>query len=239
MILSFLLVVFISCVHIFANKISFLRTLPRNKWLSLAGGISVAFVFLHILPELHHFQDSIDDTALLPVSFENDLYLMAMAGILLFYGIERGIIRFRSQGTTQRDQAIDTIIYRSHIAVFALFNLIIGYYLHHEMKVDGLSSLLTFMALGFHFLINDYSLLRHHKKLYHRTGRWIMTAAVITGWGIGATYIIPETISSLLFALVAGAIILNSFKEELPEEKESNFGFFLIGATLYSVLWIV
>lgn len=75
--------------------------------------------------------------------------------------------------------------------------------------------------------------------MYHHTGRWVMTAAVITGWGIGVAFPVPEMISSILFALLAGAIIVNSFKEELPEEKESHYLFFFIGAALYTLLWFL
>lgn len=237
MLFSFILVVFLSCVHIFANRISILNELPRRNWLSLAGGISVAFIFLHILPELQQLQGSLADENLLPYFFENEIYAISMAGILLFYGIEQMIIHLQEE--TSEKKIRDHVIFWSHIGVFALFNSFIGYYLHNEMKVEGLSSFLTFVALGFHFLINDYSLLRHHDTMYHNTGRWVMSAAVIAGWGIGASFTIPDIVLSLLFAIIAGAIVVNSFKEELPEEKESNFLFFLFGAVLYTLLLVL
>lgn len=238
MLISFIPVALLSCVHIFANRISILNELPRRKWLSLAGGISVAFVFLHILPELHEFQDSLRDADLLPFFFENDMYAMSMAGILLFYGLEQSIIHLQTGAPPKKDVG-DNVVFWCHIGIFALFNGFIGYYLHHELKVEGISSLLTFTALGFHFLVNDYSLFRHHDRLYHHTGRWIMSGAVIAGWIVGAGFTIPDIQLALLFALVSGAIVVNSFKEELPEEKESNFKFFLIGTLAYTLLWIL
>ncbi len=39
-----------------------------------------------------------------------------------------------------------------------------------------------------------------------------------------------------LFAVLAGAIILNVMKEELPEERESRFGAFAAGAAAYTGL---
>jgi hypothetical protein len=239
MIANLLFVLTLAVIHIFANKISVLHTLSRCKWLSLAGGISVAFVFVHILPELHRMQDSLESNGKPEILVENYLYVMALAGVLLFYGLEQAVIHFQKKNASDKDMAIEDDIFWWHIALFATFNILIGYYFHHELEVKGTSSFLTFTALGFHFLINDYSLLQHHENMYHDTGRWIMAGAVVVGWGIGTIYTTPEIISSALFALLAGAIIVNSFKEELPEDKESNFGFFLIGATIYSVLLLV
>lgn len=161
---------------------------------------------------------------------------MALAGVLFFYGIEKAIIKFEKKNASDEDMAIEDDIFWWHIAIFAAFNIVIGYYFHHELEVNGTSSFFTFIALGFHFLINDYSLLQHHEKMYEGTGRWIMAGAVVVGWLIGAVFTIPDMISSALFALLAGAIVVNSFKEELPEDKESNYGFFFTGAIAYTIL---
>ena len=39
-----------------------------------------------------------------------------------------------------------------------------------------------------------------------------------------------------LFALLAGGVVLNVMKEELPEERKSRFGAFLLGVVLYGGL---
>ena len=239
MLLSFLLVAILTGVHIFANKISALNTLSRCKWLSLAGGISVAYVFVHLLPELHILQTSLMENDKLPFFVEKYLFIMALAGVILFYGLEKAIIRFQEKSASDENMAIEDSIFWWHIGIFAAFNILIGYYFHNQLAVEGTSSFLTFLALGFHFLTNDYSLLQHHEEMYHDTGRWIMAGAVAVGWGIGFIITVPTIISSALFAFLAGAIIVNSFKEELPENKESNFGFFLIGTALYTILVLV
>lgn len=45
-------------VHIFIDRLSFLDTVPRSRWLSFAGGVAVSYVFLHILPELGAHQET-------------------------------------------------------------------------------------------------------------------------------------------------------------------------------------
>ncbi|MGI8943574.1 MAG: hypothetical protein ACR2FJ_04950, partial [Qipengyuania sp.] len=68
-----------------------------------------------------------------------------------------------------------------------------------------------------------------------RIGRWVLVAATLAGWALGVWVALPPIAVGALFAFVGGAIMLVSLKEELPEERQSNFVPFLIGAVLYSV----
>ncbi len=43
----------LAAIHVFAGKLRFLDVTPRSRWLSAASGISVAYVFVHVLPELN------------------------------------------------------------------------------------------------------------------------------------------------------------------------------------------
>ena len=40
----------------------------------------------------------------------------------------------------------------------------------------------------------------------------------------------------MLFAFQAGGVVMNVLKEELPEERESRFWAFALGAALYSAV---
>lgn len=76
-------------VHVFAGKLRFLSEVPRSRWLSWAGGVSVAYVFVHLLPELSAGQESLAAKAegLLPF-LEEHVYLVALLGLAVFYGVE-------------------------------------------------------------------------------------------------------------------------------------------------------
>ena len=50
---------------------------------------------------------------------------------------------------------------------------------------------------------------------------------------------VDDAMLAVLFAAVAGAVILNVLKEELPDERESCFSAFLGGAAAYTVLLIL
>jgi hypothetical protein len=50
-------------IHLYANRMRFLDVLPRSRWLSAAGGISVAYVLVHLLPNLAEEQETIREAA--------------------------------------------------------------------------------------------------------------------------------------------------------------------------------
>jgi hypothetical protein len=209
-------------VHLLGARLDFLRTLPRSLWLSGAGGVSVAYVFVHILPDLAAHQRRVDEGGLL-VSIESHVWLLALAGLAAFYGLERLARRRRR----------DTGVFWTHVGSFALYNLLIGYLLLHREESGGL--VFYAAALGLHFLVNDQGLREHHGEAYHRA-RWILAAAPLAGWALGAAFALPPLAITALFGFLAGGIILNVLKEELPEERESRFAAFAAGAAGYAAL---
>jgi zinc transporter ZupT len=93
--------------------------------------------------------------------------------------------------------------------------------------------------MGVHFVVNDYGLRRDHKVAYDRMGRWLLAAAVLAGWVVGLSLEVSEAALAVLFAFLAGGVIMNVLKEELPEQRESRFWSFALGAALYSVVLLV
>jgi hypothetical protein len=89
--LTFLAALVFAAIHLLGRALAFLRPAPRSVWLSAAGGISIAYVFVHILPELAHHQDVFATHAgrlsLLDTS-ERDVYFAALVGLATFYGLE-------------------------------------------------------------------------------------------------------------------------------------------------------
>jgi hypothetical protein len=77
----------LALIHLGASRFSLATAEPRSRWLSLAGGASVAYVFVHVLPELKKGQDVIV-RADLPLEFlEHHAYIMALLGFVTFYGL--------------------------------------------------------------------------------------------------------------------------------------------------------
>jgi len=235
-----LALVFATClalIHLVASRFSLARAEPRSRWLSLAGGASVAYVFVHILPELKKGQD-VMVRADLPLDFlEHHAYIVALLGFVTFYGLERLATRSRRRSLAVTGADTTTpMVFWIHILSFACFNALVGYLLLHLEQPGPLSLSFFSVAMGAHFLVNDYGLRRHHQEAYDRSGRWLLALSVLLGYGIGLITPIHELMLAVLFALLGGGVILNVIKEELPQEQESLFWAFALGAALYTAL---
>ncbi len=232
----------LACVHVVAGKLRFFDGVPRSRLLSAFGGVSAAYVFVHLLPELAEGQKTIEGAAgAAPpkaIDFlEHHVYLVALIGLAIFYGVERHTqaSRGRRRDATGDDRSGDDAFWLS-IGSFAVYNAVIGYLLLRG-ELEELHQLVVYtVALGVHFVVNDFGLREHHKDAYDRTGRWIISAAVLVGWAVGAATDVPERAIAVVLAFVAGGIILNVLKEELPSERQARFLPFASGAALFTVL---
>jgi hypothetical protein len=226
-------------IHLFAGRLRFLDVVPRSRWLSFGSGISVAYVFLRLLPELGEAQGSWrEHFGGAMVHAENQVYILAALGLAVFYGLERLAEQSREKEREGgREDSTSRGVFWLHIVFFSVYNALIGYVLAEES--EGLVHYALFLlAMALHFLVNDYGLRLHHKEAYHRTGRWVLSAAVVVGGVAGTRVEIPEAYLFVPLGFLAGAIILNVLKEELPDERKSRFGSFAIGMGAYGALLI-
>ncbi|MBV0924661.1 hypothetical protein KTS45_10675 [Halomicroarcula limicola] len=226
----------LALVHLFAGRLTFLDVIPRSRWLSLSGGSAVAYVFVHILPEIQSAGTDIDQTASLLVRFEHHVYLIALLGFTGFYGIEQYVRKAKARSEDEGGDAEAHGVFWVHIGTFTLYNVLIGYLLLHREESGVASLAIFFVAMALHFFVNDYGLREYHGSAYRRYGRWALAAAVFAGLGLGYVVEVSELLLAVLFALLAGGIVLNVIKEELPAERKSRFWAFLAGVVGYTAL---
>lgn len=236
--LSMVFVIGLMVIHLTAKNMKFLTVVPRSRFLSLGGGIAVAYVFLHLLPELGHFQEVLRGE--IEVAFlrflENQIYLIAMLGLAVFYGLEQLVKRSKRRNEEANERKSTAGIFWLHISSFTVYNALIGYLLIREEFNGAWGLTFFFIAMGVHFIGNDRGLRATHKEDYDKFGRYLLAAAIFAGWLIGTLTEVSELIISFLTAFIAGGVILNVMKEELPEERASSFSAFFIGLVAYSCL---
>ncbi len=225
-------------VHLFVNRLHILDVTPRSRWLSFAGGVAVAYVFLHVLPDIAaHQREFAAGMGLQSIAAESVIYSLTLAGLSLFYGLERAVKVSRgvSRAEGEGDRMKDDVLYL-HLVTYGTFNALIGYLLLHREEAGPWSLGLYFVAMSLHFLTADFGMRQDHRQAYDRLARWVISAAVVGGWVLGIFVELSPVLIGCLFAFLAGGIILNVLKEELPEERQSYFMPFLLGVVLYAVL---
>ncbi len=117
--------------------------------------------------------------------------------------------------------------------------MLIGYLLLHREEAGLWSLVIYFVAMSLHFVTNDFGLREDHKERYDQRGRWLIATAVMAGWTLGALTSISGIVIGFLFAFLAGGVVLNVLKEELPEERQSRFLPFALGLGGYAIVLIL
>ncbi|WP_433628488.1 hypothetical protein [Halomicrococcus sp. NG-SE-24] len=235
------LAVALAGIHVFAGRLRGLSGVPRSVWLSMAGGASVAYVFVHILPELHYRGAVLQRVGNRAFGFlEHHVYLVALLGFTFFYGVEQFARQSRESDEHSEvggaKTKTSTGVFWIHIGSFTAYNALIGYLLVHRER-PGVESLLLFAtAMALHFVVNDFGLRDHHHEAYDRLGRWILAVGVVAGWALGSATVVGELAVNTLFAFLAGSIVLNVIKEELPEDRDSRVWSFALGAGAYTAV---
>lgn len=227
----------LALVHLLSGALRFLDVIPRSRWLSMAGGVAVTLVFLDILPGLARSQATVDRSLGPARSFlENHVYIVALVGLTIIYGMDRVVKRSRAQQRAAgAGDHTDRGAFWLSIAVFVLKNVTVGYLLVREAR-PPIAFVLFFVALALEFTVSDRAMHADHKARYDRVGRWVLAGAVLLGWTVGYLTLVPELALAMLSGLLAGMIVLNVFREELPAEQESRFWAFAAGAAGYAVL---
>lgn len=236
---SLLVIIGFMLVHIFTDAIKFLHEKLTNRLMSLVSGGSIAYVFLHLVPELTHYQE-VAEKAHLDTWLENIhyvTYMSALLGIAFFYGINQ--LSEKSERENREEENLtrpSKWIFILEIGAFAFYNGLIGYLLQ-ELSGESIGAYIVyFIVFSFHFIANNRILHLTHEDLYTRAGRWILAGAVLTGWILHETTHASELTLAFLSSFLTGGVVLNILNDELPDEKKSSFPAFLIGMAFIAVL---
>jgi len=224
----------LASVYVFGNKLR-IRSHHR-RWVSIAAGVSVATIFVDLLPEISERQATFlggphGNAALFP---EQAIYLAAMLGFVLFYGLQYMVAPSPS-GEGERGPVFSTL----RISAFAAYSMLIAYLLVHNIWKGAPSLLLYSLAMAFHLLLVDHSLAQERYGAYQSRGRWILALAIMAGWGAGVLTSIPEQWLARITGFVCGGVIMNTLVVELPEGQGGRFWPFVLAAAIYSLVLIV
>lgn len=202
----------------------------------------MAYVFLHLLPELAEGNEAIGDLlhqVLHPTPLVDlGIFFVALVGFVAFFALQRVADRAgarRPAGTSTvrrpdtargRSRAVGLeeapspgplAVYRLHLGSFMVYNALITYTMPLRVRTGLLFALLFTIAMGLHFVPTDRELNDRYPARFGNHGRLLLAGALVLGWAVAAV-VAPTSavLVAVLTALLAGSILLNVFKEEIP-----------------------
>jgi len=211
----------------------------RRAWLSVAGGTAIAYVFVDLLPEMQRMQEIFSLGAVnrgLPFP-EYRVHGSALIGFVFFYALESMAAATRREGdAVEQDRPIVTWF---HIGGFAVYCGLMAYLLREDADRGGWALPAYAVAMFCHFWIVDHALRREHGRPYDRVGRWLLAGGILAGWIVAALGASSDLVLPTLMGLIAGGVVMNSIKEELPEKGQAKVLPFVAGALGYALILIL
>jgi len=231
-----------AAIFYFGGRLRLPQRGHHRALLSFGAGVSVAYVFVNLLPELETARAVFSrSSAFVSLPFRDlSVNLAAMIGFMVFYALENVVAwSKRPGGKRKKSGTAGDFVFWLHIGGFAVSVWLASYLRIRNIDEGTVPLTLYTVAMGFHFLAADYALSCEHGRLYDRRGRKVLAAASLLGWAVGSAAELPIPGVVVLFGFVAGAVIMNSMIMELPREKEGKFGAFLLGGITDTVLLLL
>ena len=215
----------IVAMHLLSARIERTAGARLRTLLSVAGGIAVGYVFVGLLPKIGDYTAKI--IAAEPASpgfMQYRLYLLSLAGLLLYFAADR----FRA-GRADSGAALAI-----HSVAFAGYNALVGYLLAHlnASRSGFVPHVLLAAVMAIHLFAMDHQLRAWHGAAFDRWLRWLFAASVAGGWLAGLLLPVSQGALAAWAAVLAGGILINVFNEELPRERDSQVAAFLVGVAI-------
>jgi len=225
-VMAFISILVLASVHLLAGKMHNTDSAWQGRFLSIGGGIAIAYVFIELLPKLCLGDLVVRQalTGIFPFA-ERHVYILALLGFLLFFTVDR----------LQSIPLQQAPFYLS-LASYALFNFFMGYAVTYKDDPDIQPLALFIFAMALHYFTNDYTLNRDHRDYYQTYGKWILIGSLFFGWVIGNIVIISPAAIALINAFIGGGVIMNVTRHELPAENPNSTPTFLFGAVVYTLI---
>ena len=212
------------------------RTLTHRRAISAAAGISVAYVFVDILPELAEKNQALRQSAGESVFAEQRIYLLALISFVVMYGIDHIVLSRHDERRDRVERGERDPVYWLHLTGFAAYSALIGYLLLERVKRGPVSLTVYTLAMAVHFVVVSHSLAEEHGALYRRRGHWVLAASVLAGSALGSTSTLSAVTVARLFALLAGGVVMTSLRAELPDDRNGRFWPFCLSSVAFAAV---
>lgn len=215
-----------------ANKFLDLPTALR----SFSSGLAVAYVMIILIPEYQVFNDQVTFGWI-------NAYKLSLFGLIAYKGIQHYCLLIAKKsaksmgewGFVKSRQEEKLLGFRVSTAVFAVYASLILLTLPYQFghlhgPADKLLYLLTFvMHLGFNVLGLFEENEKHYRKLVPPVVFSVLTVALV----LALFNVLPTALLLGCLSVLAGVILYNVFKNELPSAETSSFAWFAIGVFIF------
>ncbi len=228
MLVAILFSLFLGVIHFWNEKLFFKREATKAKTISFVAGVSVAYVFLYLLPDLYKGVAHINQW----------IFIFILLGFSLIHVLEK----YFYQHAAGEERLLR--LKEAHFSIFFLYYFVVGIVLAGFLKFSIWKGLLFFGPVVFYAAISRVSFAEIHIRVRERKFFRILLASAAF-LGVLSTFFILEQafLYHVLLAFIIGAFFYIILMDFIPREAEGRPEYFLAGVGLYTLLiiltWVV
>ena len=211
-------------VHFWNEKIFFTGEAFKIKSRSFIAGISVAYIFLYLLPDLYRGIGQLNQW----------VFIFILLGFSLVHFSEKYFYQ-HAEGEERLFKFKEI-----HYAVFLLYYFLLGAILLNLLEGGVLNGLLFYVPVLFYAAVSRVSFaevnthIREQKFL-----RLLLSAAALFGVLASGLIFYNTTVYSTLLSFVIGAFLYIAIMDFMPKEARGRPGYFMAGAGLYAAFMVL
>lgn len=193
---------------------------------SAIAGLSTAYVFVVLLPELEPGHDIVGDY----------IFLIVLAGFITLYGLEQRAHRRAARwGSGTEDVQVFWLLAGVQWCTGFLFVVTWPNVLHERPTFF----LLTVVGPALGLALHGYQLSERDPALHGRWGRWALASGPLVGAAFDSIWHeTDEAVLDLLVAFLAGLVLFAAIAKETYEHERTRFLPFMAGVSAYVAIFL-
>lgn len=188
----------------------------KIKFISFAAGVSISFIFLSLMPEIYSGALNINRL----------LFFSVLFGFAIFHLLEKHIRQHYTRAKFKKEHQI------IHSSTSFIYFFVVGFILVKIAESDQIRSILFFIPILFHVVIDSLprraTKKRHYRALFASSAFLGSIVAIFIDFG--------TTFNLAILGIIGGALLYTVIREVLPKEREGKPLYFIVGLLLYTVL---
>ena len=214
-----LIALILGSAHVISPRIFGLRKHPEIQQ-AFGGGLSVAYIFLHLIPSLDASNELVGP----------QIYFVALLGFVAFYGLD---VLFQPPRDARPTK------YHAYLWVFFLYDGLLVFTLGLELPPTPILTLVFAVSLAVDVLNTDLELQEGFGERFVKSGRWVLLAGVASGYALSLVRRPHPVVVDIVTAALAGFMMFHTSTGVFPVSKNKKFPAFLGGILTFWLLHVL
>lgn len=210
--------ILLGIIHFYSERLKLPEGTKRYRVISFAAGISIAYLFLDLLPH----------TYAAATHLKNFVFAFLLLGFVIFHLAEKNIYKHANREKLAKE------LKEVHSVSFFCYYFIVGIVLCNKIQINLLEGGLFLIPIALHAALSTASLSQIHGEI--RESRWAKITLSLSSL-IGVIFVqlvpIPNILDNILVSIIAGILLYIIVKEFLPDKEKGQPLFFALGILLF------